>query len=417
MRLAGAAGVALVLLTLVAGITATMAVNYATQADAQRNRAEEKTVEARRSALLAERNAADAKSQQHRAEQNATEAATQRKRADEKTVEATRNANEAARNADQAAQSAALAQDNAAAAQNNAVRANQTAGELDATNHTLDQKNNELANTNGDLANTNLRLQQQTVTATAGKMAARSLVDLDESYDLSLVEAVGATRLDLGAGRDALLRSLVAHPEVRRQFRPTRGDTLAAVSPSGRTLATTTVQEQTLTFQFWDTASGKVRVEGSLPKFGGVDNQNRPTFGPENKIVLARNVVAGETLKSEIDVVDTDRGTRRSFTTATLALEVAFSRDGKSIAIAGFRLDPVTLESSGVVEIWDLANTTEPREQIPTGSDTPFSIVFSPDAVSTRMEPAEQHEQSDPDFDPSTRWHSGRRSHRSRCWS
>jgi WD40 repeat protein len=380
LRWAWGAALALALLTLLSAGTAAAAVRNADEAQrneaaalAAQDQADANATEAQQNADQAAANAEEAQRQRFQADDNAaratqsqTEAEAQRAKAEANAIEARDNADQAAanaaeaqQNADEAAANAAEAQRNAdqaaanaAAAQQNADRANVARAEADKSAveaqslaASLEVSNKDLAATNSALVSSNANLERQTRIATSRQLAASSLSNIDAHYDRALLEAVAANATaPTTQARDSLLRSLLAHPELRVQFRPPDGALGLAISPSGDTVVTADYGTQQA--RVWDAPTGRQRFE---LEFGG-DPIYGAAFGPDDRVAIS--------LPVDNVVVDTRTGGVVSRIPATKDLlgPIAFAPGGRSVAV----------DTGSAIELWDPSAAPRLVEVIPT---------------------------------------------------
>jgi hypothetical protein len=271
LRLAWAAAIALVLLTIGALAAAATAVSYANtarqqraRAVAERNRADRNAARASAQAALAKRNAHEAQDASQQAADNQAEAERNAERADRNAREAEANAAEADRNAREARVNANDAFVLAANLADSNTRLHHTTADLATTNQQLNSTNGELNSANGELNTRNQQLNRTNQQLKAANAAADTASELlTDANSLATARAIAAnglaqastpTGLDTGLllaaeasrrsddvyVRDALLRSLQQRPTSLIRYLPHHDAPVlrTVVSPTFDTVAT-----------------------------------------------------------------------------------------------------------------------------------------------------------------------------------
>jgi WD40 repeat protein len=168
--------------------------------------------------------------------------------------------------------------------------------------------------------------------------------------------------------RDSLLRTLLARPEVRLQFRPTHGRAIGVlVSPDGKTIGTANSDGGG---ELWDTHTGQLRFELSFEN----ETINTAAFGPDDRVAVVLS--NSQTGTWEVVVVDTATG--------SLLTRIRFGRDTRPGRVA-FSRSTLAVETSagsepGAIELWDVSGSARLIEKVPVSAPV-HALALSPDGT------------------------------------
>jgi WD40 repeat protein len=242
-----------------------------------------------------------------------------------------------------------------------------TSNDLANANGLLQHAIKDLNNKNTQLNEANGSLQSETRLALSRELAADSLNTFDDHPDLALLEAAAAESIRPSReSKDALMRDLIGHGELRRTFHPTHGASSVAVSPDGSLVA---IIGQDGSISMWNRMTG--RPLPALAESGSID---QAWFGPGDLLALST------TDDPRIDLFDTRTGASRGTITYPNGASVrafAFAPDGGALAVGV--LYPTVAPH---IDEWDIRSAPRRTHSQPTGTDCgcfPTAIQYSPD--------------------------------------